>query len=97
MRRSIFVGLVSAMTGLSGCNNACQEICGRMANYAQDCNIDVPDSEIDACIEDQAAATSDDLKACRQDGSAEDIRTSWTCETLADFWAGGGSIPPPPE
>jgi hypothetical protein len=82
----------------SACNNACQEICGRMANYAEDCNLPVSDSEVDACIEEQAEATDEELKTCRQNGSAGDIRASWTCEQLAEYWAGdGGTIEAPAE
>jgi len=95
MRGSILFIVLS--TTSFGCNNACQEICGRMANYAEDCNLPVNDAEIDACLEEQAEATDEELKTCRQTGSAGDIRNTLTCEDLAEYWAGGGSVPPPPE
>jgi hypothetical protein len=81
----------------AGCNNSCQEICNRMANYAEDCELPVGDSEVDACMDEQAEATKDELKICRQNGSAEDIRNTWTCEDLAEYWAGSGTSPPPAE
>ncbi len=89
--------ILLAISALPACNNACQEICGRMANSAEDCDLPVGDSEIDTCMEEQAEATDEELKTCRQNGSAEDIRNAWTCEDLADYWVGGGTIPPPPE
>jgi hypothetical protein len=91
------MGLLVAVSGMTGCNNACQQLCGTMANYAEDCELPVSESEIDTCVEQQAEAPSEDLKTCRQTGSAEDIRNSWSCETLAEYWAGGGTVPPPPE
>jgi hypothetical protein len=83
--------------GSAGCRNACQEICGRMANYAEDCGIEVDDEDIDACIDEQADAESETLKSCRQNGSAEDIRNTWDCDTLLEYFQGGGTLPPPPE
>ena len=98
MRTPILVLVISIFPG---CNNACQEICGRMRNYAEDCNLPEScwsDAEVDACLEEQAEATDEELKVCRQNGSAEDLRNTWTCEDLADNCVGGGgTIPPPPE
>jgi hypothetical protein len=94
----MFALLLSTAT-FSGCNNACQEICGRMKNYAEDCDLTEScwsDEQVDQCLEEQAEATKDELKVCRQNGSAEDIRNTWTCEDLADNCA-GGAIPPPVE
>ena len=82
--------------GATGCQNACQEICGRMAKYAEDCGIEVSDSDIDACIDEQADAEKETLKSCRQNGSSEDIRTAWSCEDVLDYFQ-GGTLPPPPE
>lgn len=96
LRRCTPVVLFVITMSSSGCNNACQEICGRMANYMEDCNLPVSDSEIDTCLEEQAEATSEELKTCRQNGSAGDIRATWTCEVLSEYVAGGGTLPPPP-
>ena len=89
--------LVVVAGSASGCQNACQEVCGRMAKYAEDCGFTVPDEDIDACIDEQADAEGELLKSCRQNGSAEDIRNNVTCEFLEDYFASGGTLPPPPE
>ena len=83
-RVALGIGLAAA----GGCQNACQEICGRMADYAtEDCGITVADSEIDACVERQSAdAEREELKVCRDFGDAEVIRAQWSCEDLADYW-----------
>jgi hypothetical protein len=93
-RRWALVLLVAV--GATGCQNACQEICGRMAKYAEDCGIEISDDEIDTCIDEQAEAEKETLKSCRQNGSSEDIRNTWTCDDLLEYFGGGGTLPPPP-
>jgi hypothetical protein len=95
VRSSVRVGLVVAALAASGCQNACQEICGRMAKYAEDCGITIPDEDIDTCRDEQAEAESEELKSCRQNGSAEDIRNTWSCETLQEYFDDAGTLPPP--
>jgi hypothetical protein len=83
-------GIGFGLVALAGCNNACQEICGRMARYAEECGVAVSDGEIDACIERQSTAEGEDLKACRQFGDPETIRQQWTCDELSTYWDGEG-------
>lgn len=75
-----------AAMGLSGCNNACQQVCVRMANYAEDCGITVSDSEIKECIDENSSAESDLRATCRQYGDASAIRQEWTCDELQEYW-----------
>lgn len=85
------VALVIGWACLAGCQNACQEICGRMAEYATDeCGLPVSDDEIGACVERQSSGLEhEDLAACRDFGDAEVIRAQWSCEDLSDYWAAG--------
>jgi hypothetical protein len=85
----VVFGLV-ALVLVGGCDNACQNVCRRMAAYAEDCGLPVSDGEIDACVERQSAAEGEDLKACRQYGDPETIRQQWACEELASYWDGEG-------
>lgn len=91
MGRVVWLGLGLAGWVLSGCNNACQDLCKNMADYAADCNFNVSDAEVDACIERQSAAEGDDLKTCRQFGDPETLRSQWTCQDLETYWTAGGA------
>jgi hypothetical protein len=73
-----------AQAALGGCRNACQDICVRMANFAEECGFTVADAELDACIEDQAEA--EDLAVCRDYGSPQAIREEWTCADMGEYW-----------
>ena len=78
---------------LHGCKNSCQQICTRMASYAEDeCGMFVSPDEISCCISAQAGSNSaGDRATCRQYGSVEDIADTWTCNDLEDYgpFAGG--------
>jgi hypothetical protein len=57
-----------------------------MADFAEECGFSIPESEIDACIEEQADESSDDKRYCSDFGDAETIRNNWTCEELEVYW-----------
>lgn len=79
---------VVASAALSGCRNACQEICPRMADYARDCGFEVSQEEVSACVAAQAGAASrEDRAVCRDAGDRATLRAEWTCEDLSDYWA----------
>ncbi len=81
----LIIGIVSA---LSGCRNACQQICPLMAAYARDCGHEVSSAEVSACVAAQSgSASSDDRAVCREAGSRSVIREEWTCDDLSDYWA----------
>lgn len=73
-----------ALAALGGCRNACQDLCVRMANYAEECGFTVPDAELDACLEEQADA--EDRAVCRDFGSPQAIRDEWTCAEMGEYW-----------
>ncbi len=71
----------------TGCQNKCQQICVRMADYATECGFTVPDAELDTCLDDFAKIeTSEDRKTCRDYGDSETIRNQWTCDELEAYW-----------
>lgn len=72
---------------LAGCQNSCQQICSRMAEFAEDCGHTVPGDQVKACIEAQAgSASADDRQTCRAFGSLSSIETEWTCEDVAVYF-----------
>jgi hypothetical protein len=90
LRAAGLVGLALA----AGCRNACQEICVRMADYAEECELPVSDGEIDACLERHSAnVEKEDLAACQDFGDGEVIRAQWSCEELGRYWSSGGGDP----
>lgn len=78
--------LLLVVGGLAACNNPCQDICRRMADYASECGYQVPETEVDACIDAQSGLEREDRAACRDFGDAEVIRAQWTCDDLAAYW-----------
>ncbi|TNE84539.1 MAG: hypothetical protein EP330_29055 [Deltaproteobacteria bacterium] len=80
--------LVLTLALLGGCQNSCQQICSRMARFAEDCGHTVPQAQIQACIDAQAgAASADDRATCREFGSLSDIEAEWTCDDVAVYFA----------
>lgn len=82
----VLFGLVAQ---LAGCQNACQELCGRMADYAAECGLPpVSDAEMDACIQRQQGSALDkgDRGVCRQFNDPSIIRSQWQCEDLSDYF-----------
>lgn len=71
-----------AAAALSGCGNACQTLCGSLAEYASECGTDWSDADIAACEDAQASASSDDLKTCRLYGDPTVLRREWTCDDV---------------
>ncbi len=74
----------------SGCNNACQALCGEMYDYALECGFDVSKDELKSCRQDQANANTPrtERQLCRD--HFDDMRAEWTCDDLADYWDGQG-------
>ena len=78
----------AACAVLAGCQNPCQDLCNDMANFARtECDIDVPDAQVDACIDAQDATDDRDaLRVCRQFDSSRDIEEEWGCEELERYF-----------
>lgn len=74
----------------AGCNNPCQRVCARMADYAEECGYDVSSSEIGDCISSQAGIEKQDIEQCRDFGDAQSIRLEWTCDDLDAYWSTDG-------
>jgi hypothetical protein len=74
---------------LGACHNACQDICVRMAKYAEECGYSVSEAELAACIDEQAGEASKEARgACRDYGSLQTIRTQLTCDDVGVYWEG---------
>jgi hypothetical protein len=78
----VLVGLFVACIVLSGCDNSCQNLCVQMADFSEECEAPVGAAELEACIDDFADATSEDLAICRDYGSGDVVRRQWTCDDL---------------
>lgn len=86
MRPTLAV-LAVALLGLAGCHNSCQRLCTRMADYADECGLEVTDDDLASCIDAQAGAASrDDRPACREYNDEDALREEWTCADLEDYW-----------
>ena len=74
---------------IAGCDNSCQQICDRMAAYAEnECGLTVTKEDIELCKDEQAGAASrDDRAVCRQFNSKKTIQAEWDCEELSAYWA----------
>jgi len=75
---------------IQGCANPCQQVCGRMANYAEDCGYTISDAELDACVDVQASPEKEALAICRDFGDLDTIERQWSCEELDAYWGTGG-------
>ena len=81
-----------ALVLAGGCSNSCQQVCVRMADYADECGLNVPAAELDTCLDDFAkGVTKEDRKVCRDYGDAETIRKQWTCDDLEVYWGVTGT------
>lgn len=80
-------GVFLILLALSGCNNPCQQLCVRMAAYAEECGFTVSDAEVDTCIAQEAEITdAEERKVCADYGAAETIRQRLSCEDLSAYW-----------
>ncbi len=70
----------------SGCNNACQALCGEMYDYALECGYDVTKDELKACRQAQSnnQTPRSERALCRD--HYDDMRAEWSCDDLADYW-----------
>ena len=89
--RSIAIPALLVTMGLTGCKNACQDICLEMAVYADECGNSVTDDEVDACLESQKEISDATKDVCSEFGDSETIRVEWSCEELDQYWAAGGA------
>jgi hypothetical protein len=93
--RPLLFALIALPGLLAACDNSCQQICDRMASYAEnDCGITVSKDDIQACKDEQAGSASrDDRAVCREFNSKKTIAEEWDCEELSAYWPDAGSAP----
>lgn len=78
--------LIVAVLANAGCHNACQRLCVRMKDYAEECGQTVSDAELTECLD--ARADEGENNVCRDFGSADILRNEWTCDDIAIYWGG---------
>lgn len=73
---------------LTGCRNACQQMCVDLAQYAEECGQTPSAEEVDACID--ARKTSligrEKVDQCQEIQDPQKLREWWSCEDLAENW-----------
>jgi hypothetical protein len=83
----VYAGILLGFGALSGCDNSCQQVCDRMADYATDCGISISADEVEACKDKQAGSESrEDRGTCRDVNSRREIEAEWTCDDLNAYW-----------
>ncbi len=73
----------------TSCSNACQDLCDELADYATECEIEVPESEVDTCVDNHQRRDLEDgkLEVCQDFNDPETIREEWSCADLEEYWA----------
>jgi len=95
MRPVLFSALIGLASLTAGCDNSCQQICDRMARYAEDCDFEISREDIQACKDAQAGASSrDDRAICREFNSSNVIREEWDCDDIRAYLNDPGSGAP---
>lgn len=76
---------------LAACNNACQQICVEMANYAEsdECGLNVTDEQVAECQKAQADLPEGRNEQCMEVADPDYIREWWTCDELAENFKDG--------
>lgn len=73
----------------AGCSNACESLCVRMADYAEECGYLVLESELTECVDAQNLAPEEDLEACKDFNDPVTLRREWACEDMEVYWDHG--------
>ena len=71
---------------LGACSSPCQRLCVTLADRARECGVEIPQAEVDACIDEQA--DSDQQASCRRVGDPDTVAQEWTCDDVEAFFAG---------
>ncbi len=78
---------------LPACGNPCQQVCSRMATYARECGYTVSARDVAACVDEQAGPLDrEDREVCREEGTRQGLRSTFTCEDLDAYFA--RTVPP---
>lgn len=94
LRNVAMLGLL-ALTAATGCRNACQNMCDRLADFSRECGVSVGEGEVVDCVDAFASAPSEDLATCRDFGSPQAIDNALSCDDMALIWgdAADGQVP----
>jgi len=93
--------LFVAIASFGGCQNACQELCVELLDYAADCGYEVTAQDLTNCKNEQRNVSEVDLQICidglekvEQPATGEEVarvRITWTCEDIqTNVLSGGG-------
>ena len=85
MRRALPLLLLSLPMLMTGCRNACQQLCGDIVDYAEECNLSVPDDAKSTCIADhkRGETTRDERGICAENRSS--LKDEWTCDDVEQY------------
>lgn len=85
MRRALPLMLLSLPLLATGCRNACQQLCGDIVDYADECGLTVPDDQKSTCISDhkRGETTRDERAICAENRSS--LQDEWTCDDVAQY------------
>ena len=89
--RTIPAALLALLTIISGCSNACENLCIRLADYAEECGFTVLESELTECLDLQKVAPDEDLEACQDFNDPVTVRREWSCDDMLVYWDNGGN------
>ena len=83
-----FVALAALLVA---CNNPCQDICGVMADYAEDeCGLTVSSEAVSECVARQDKELTDEQRqSCVDARDADGLAEWWTCDDLAANFSDG--------
>ncbi|MFK7930984.1 MAG: hypothetical protein AB8H79_22555 [Myxococcota bacterium] len=85
--RPVLVAILALPALFAGCDNSCQQVCDRMAKYAEECSLPVTKDDIEACKDAQAGkASADDRAVCREFNSKRVIEQEWDCDDMRAYW-----------
>lgn len=74
------------LTLLSGCSGNCQQLCENMAEFAEsDCDISVPESQLNDCIAEFEDPSDANEKACETHQNIKN-EEGWTCELVEKYF-----------
>ena len=79
--------LLLAPMVLAGCGNACQDLCGDMASFAEDeCGLTWSKEDIKTCEADhkRSETTADGRAICADEG--EGLQEEWSCDDLDAYF-----------
>lgn len=91
LARRAGLALLALPLALAGCGNPCQQLCDRMAEYANDCGLTVTPEDVTACKDEFTGDQVDDVTrdVCAENNSRDQLEEWWTCDDLAENFANG--------